>query len=211
MRNATAARLWAVKIFLAMAMGGAAACLAVTGAWAHSEPAKISPGDGAVLNTVPAQIVFEMSQDMARQNDASGKPANDISVFDASGKQVTTAPAVIDDADRKKLTVAMPPTLAVGTYTMKWKTLSADDGDPANGQFTFTYDPSKPAATGTEVTRDTGIGAAASPTSDAAAAPASSVGGGGGSGTSWVLVMAVAVGMLAVGSGGTFLLIQKRP
>ena len=48
---------------------------------------------------------------------------------------------------------------------MKWKTLSADDGDPANGQFTFTYDPSKPAATGTEVTRDTGIGAAASPTS----------------------------------------------
>lgn len=200
-----------MKTLVAAVLGGVGACLAVAGAWAHAEPATITPGDGAVLNSVPATIVYEMSQDMARQNDASGQPANNLEVFDAAGKKVSTENATVDDTDRKKLTLKMPATLAVGVYTVKWKTLSADDGDPANGQFTFTYDPSKPAATGNTVTRDTGIGqAGASPTAAATSGPASAIGGGG-SGTSWVLVMSVAVGMLAVGSGGTFLLIQKRP
>jgi methionine-rich copper-binding protein CopC len=199
-----------VKTLVAAVLGGVVACLTVAAAFAHAEPATISPGDGAVVNAVPATIVYEMSQDMARQDGAGGQPANNLEVFDASGKKVSTENAVVDDTDRSKLTLKMPATLAVGTYTVKWTTLSADDGDAANGQFTFIYDPSKPPATGTTVPRDTGIGQpAGSPT--AAPAAAALNGGGGDSGTSWVLVMAVAVGMLAVGSGGTFLLIQKRP
>ena len=40
--------------------------------------------------------------------------------------------------------------LAVGTYTVKWKTLSADDGDAANGTMTFIYDPARASSPGTQ-------------------------------------------------------------
>ncbi len=180
------------------------ALAAFTAVFAHAEPATVKPGDGAVLNAAPSQVAIQMTQEMARQ-----AGANDIQVFDAAGKQVTTAAAVIDNSDRRKISVALPSGLAVGTYTVKWKTLSADDGDTANGQLSFTYDPSKPPSAGTE-----NIVSLAGGASPAAAGPASSVnplGGGSGGGTSWVLVTCVAVGMFALGSGGTFLLIRRKP
>ncbi len=196
---------------MACLVGLTMAMITVSVALAHAEPSKVTPGDGAVLAAGPREVVIEMSQDMARQADA-----NDIDVFDASGKEVTAVAATIDDTDRSKLSVPLPADLANGVYTIKWKTLSADDGDPANGQLSFTVDPARPPSAGKEVLRDTGIGATAPPTaatpapsatSDAVAPVETSTGGG----TSWVLVAAVAVGMLAVGSGGTFLFIKKGP
>jgi hypothetical protein len=145
-----------------------------------------------------------MSQEMARQ-----QGANDIEVFDSSGKKVTTVAAVIDNGNRARLSVPLPEGLAAGVYTVKWKTLSADDGDPADGTLSFTVDPTKPASPGKTLLRDTGIGTTAKPAGpDAAASPSAGEAGGG---TSWVLVAAVAVAMLAVGSGATFLLIKKGP
>jgi copper transport protein len=201
-----------MKRLLAPLVGVIAALALVSLAFAHAEPDTVSPGDGAVLAASPSQVVIEMSQEMARTADA-----NDINVVDSAGKEVTTAPATIDNADRKKLTVALPPNLPTGTYTVNWKTLSADDGDAANGTLSFTVDPSKPASAGKTKLRDTGIGespAAASPSAAAkatsGAAPASDIGGGGGGGTSWILVAAVGLAMLAVGSGSTFLLVTKK-
>lgn len=173
-------------------------------AFAHAEPDKVVPGDGAVLNVSPREVVIDMSQEMARQ-----QGANDIEVFDSSGKKVTTVAAVIDNGNRARLSVPLPEGLGVGVYTVKWKTLSADDGDPADGTLTFTVDPSKPPSPGKTLLRDTGIGTAATPVGpDAAASPSGAEGGGG---TSWVLVVAVAVAMFAVGSGVTFLLVKKGP
>jgi len=202
-----------MKRLIALSCATVAALALVAVALAHAEPDTISPGDGAVLAASPSQVVIEMSQEMARTADA-----NDIDVVDASGKEVTTAAATIDNADRKKLTVPLPPNLPTGTYTVKWKTLSADDGDAANGTLSFTIDPAKTPSAGKTKLRDTGIGespsaAAPSPAakSTGAAAPASDIGGGGGgSGTSWILVAAVGIAMLAVGSGGTFLLVTKK-
>lgn len=175
----------------------------VTMALAHAEPATVKPGDGAVLTQPPTEIQIQMTQEMARQ--AGG---NDIEVFDASGKKVTTVAAVIDNSDRRKISVPLPSNLAIGTYTVKWKTLSADDGDPANGELSFTYDPAKTPSAGKENLVDTG----AAPESPTTAPPASSAEGlgGGGGGTSWVLVVAVAVGMFALGSGSTYLLVNKK-
>lgn len=185
---------FAVAIILALAT--------FTMALAHAEPATVKPGDGAVLNQAPTEILIQMTQEMARQ--AGG---NDIEVFDASGKKVTTVAAVIDNSDRRKISVPLPSNLAVGTYTVKWKTLSADDGDPANGELTFTYDPAKTPAAGKENLVDTG----APPESPATSAPGSAASlDGGGGGTSWVLVVAVAVGMFALGSGSTYLLVNKK-
>ena len=214
-----------MRFWLAVLTAAVIALVTVSVAFAHAAPKTVNPGDGAVLSKPPSSVVIETVQDMAR---VAG--ANDIQVFDASGKQVTTAAAVINDADRSNISVALPPGLPVGTYTVKWKTLSADDGDAANGTLSFTYDPSKPsspgtvdlitplagtpeaAASATAATATTPATAApsGSATATATVAPANSLGNSTPGSTPWVLVAAVGVGMLALGSGGTFLLINKK-
>lgn len=175
-------------------------------AFAHAEPAIAKPGDGAVLNGSPGQIEIEMSQEMARQ-----AGANDIVVVNEAGEQVTLVAAVIDNANRKRLTVPLPAELPPGTYTVQWKTLSAEDGDPSDGELSFTIDPDATPSPGQENLREDIAPPPAETETPAAERPstASPLDGGGG-GTSWVLVTAVAVGCLVLGSGTTFLLVQKK-
>lgn len=170
-------------------------------ALAHAEPANVKPGQNAVLTTAPTEVVLLMSQEMARQ--AGG---NDIVVQDSTGTEVTRQPAAIDSANRKKLSVPLPAGLAPGAYTVRWRTLSADDGDPASGNYTFTFDPSGTASPGTEAIREDALGVN-TPSTDGAASAGSGDSGGG---TSWVLVAAVGVAMFVLGAGGSFLLVQKR-
>jgi copper transport protein len=176
----------------------------VVSAAAHAEPVTVKPGDGAVLNERPTGITFEMSQEMARE-----AGANDIDVFDADGNEVTAVAAVIDNANRTRLTVPLPADLLPGVYTVQWKTLSSEDGDPANGSVAFTYDPSAAPAAGKEVLREDLLGGN-NGGGGASAAPVIDVGGDS-PGLTWMLVAAVGVGMFALGAGGTFLLVQKRP
>ena len=178
--------------------------LFITTVFAHAEPATAKPGDGAVLVQPPAEIVIVMSQDMF-----SREGANDIDVLDASGKEVTTVAAVVDRNDRKRLSVAMPSTLAPGKYTVNWKTLSADDGDDADGSISFTYDPNGTANPGKETLREDLLnpGATTNPTD----APSALTVAGPDNGVNWILVVAVGIGMFVLGAGGSFLLVQKRP
>lgn len=195
-----------MKLLASLSAAVFVALIVVTSAFAHAEPGKVTPGDGAVLNQPPAEIVIEMTQEM--YNSAG---ANDIEVFDAAGSKVTKTSAVIDNANRSRLTVGLPSALPVGVYTVKWKTLSADDGDPANGTLSFTYDPAKPANPGKVNIADTNGVPVAGATSGGDAPPAAALSTGGSSdGTSWVLVAAVAVGMFVAGGGVTFLLVQKK-
>jgi methionine-rich copper-binding protein CopC len=188
-----------VKHVLAFVSVVAVAALgAATIALAHAEPARVQPGDGAVLNAPPAQVTMIMSQDMARQ-----AGANDIVVVDSAGKAVTQVAATIDNADRRKLAVPLPPSLAIGAYTVLWKTLSADDGDPADGTTTFTYDPAQPPSPGKEVLRENLIGGGG----DGSASPLTT---GENGGTSWVLFAAAAIGLGVLGGGAVFLLGPKR-
>lgn len=184
-------------------LSGLVAFAVVSTAWAHAEPATAKPGDGAVLKASPGEIVLEMSQEMGRQ-----AGLNDIDVFDASGKEVTTVAAVVDNADRKKLSVAVPSDLPAGVYQVKWKTSSAEDGDAANGQISFTIDPNGTPSPGKEQLREDILGGpTTAPEGENAAV---SIGGGADDGVSWVLVVAVGVGMFVLGAGGSFLLIQRR-
>lgn len=179
------------------------ALLTVSGVWAHAEPAKGKPGDGAVLRSSPGEVVLEMSQDMGRQ-----AGLNDIDVFDASGKEVTTVAAVVDNADRKKLSVALPSDLPAGVYTVKWKTSSAEDGDAANGQISFTIDPNGTPSPGKEQLKEDVLGGDSTPSPGSDQATVNI--GGGNDGVTWVLVIAVGIGMLVLGAGGTFLLVQRK-
>jgi methionine-rich copper-binding protein CopC len=188
---------------VALAAALVIALAVVASAAAHAEPVKVSPGHESVLNERPTEIAFEMSQEMARE-----AGANDIDVFDAGGNEVTAVAAVIDNADRTRLTVPLPADLLPGTYTVKWKTLSSEDGDPANGSVTFTYDPAATPAAGKEVLREDLLGGSTG--SEATPAPTIAVGGES-TGVTWILVAAVGLGMFVAGAGGTFLLVQKRP
>jgi methionine-rich copper-binding protein CopC len=180
----------------------------ITAVFAHAEPAQVKPGLGANVATAPSQVEIVMTQEMARR--AGG---NDIDVLDASGNEVTTIAAVIDNGDRRKLSVPLPSELPPGKYSVKWKTISADDGDPAEGEYVFTYDPSKPADPGRENLTEAAVtpGAGGDGETDNGQQAAPGFGSGGDSGVSWVLVAAVGVAGLTIGSGATFLLVQRRP
>jgi methionine-rich copper-binding protein CopC len=180
----------------------AAVALPVGLVFAHAEPARVSPGSGALVTSPPAEIVIEMSQEMHRE-----EGRNDIDVFNEAGAEVTAVAAVVDNGDRRRLSVLMPSGLEPGGYTVRWKTLSAEDGDDASGEYQFTYDPNGVADPGVEDVREDPL-ATATATATTPSGPV--VISDGGSGTSWVLVAAVGVGMLTVGSGVTFLLVQKR-
>jgi copper transport protein len=113
-----------MKMVAALLAGMALSLGALATVLAHAEPATAKPGDGAVLNRAPGEIVLVMSQEMVIR-----EGANDIDVLDSDGREVTTIAATVDRADRKKLSVALPSSLATGKYTVKWKTVSSEDGD----------------------------------------------------------------------------------
>jgi hypothetical protein len=145
-----------------------------------------------------------MTQELARQ-----AGANDIEVFNEAGEKVTAVAAVIDNGNRRLLSVPMPSALEPGRYIVRWKTLSAEDGDTDSGELSFTYDPAGTPDPGTEYLA--GGPPTPAPTTDGGAPIPGFIDGGGSRGMSWVLVAAVGLGMFVLGSGATFLLVQKRP
>lgn len=175
-----------------------------TSAFAHAEPAQVSPGLGANVTTPPPQVEIVMSQEMFLR-----EGANDIDVFDASGAEVTRIAAVVDRGDRRKISVPLPSDLAPNSYTVRWKTLSAEDGDSDEGEYVFTYDPAKPAEPGRTNLRDEAPEVTPAD-GDSPAAPLPIPGANSDSGMSWILVAAVGVAGLTLGSGVTFLLVQRK-
>ena len=125
---------------LALAVSGALLLLAVsvvvTRVYAHAGYARSQPGAGAVIATAPTQVVIWFGQDMFRRAGENG-----IEVLGPDGAAVQTGEAAIDDDDRRILSVPLAADLTPGAYTVNWHTLSAEDGDDAEGSFTFTYDP----------------------------------------------------------------------
>ncbi len=91
---------------------------------------------------------------------------------------------------------------------MKWKTLSATDGDADEGEYVFTYDPTKPEDPGRTNLREDGPAETPTNGDDSTAPPALAVGDD--SGVTWILVAAVGIAGLAIGSGATFLLVQRK-
>lgn len=110
---------------------------------AHADYLRSEPGAGAVVATPPARVEIWFTQDMFRR-----AGANWIRVTGPDGADAHIGEAVIDDDDRRHLTVALRPDLISGEYTVTWHTLSAEDGDEEEKSFTFTLDP-QAAATST--------------------------------------------------------------
>jgi methionine-rich copper-binding protein CopC len=191
-------------VMVAVLCAGTVALLSPSDAKAHAEPDEIRPGDGAVVTTEPAQVDIVMSQELARREGGS-----DIDVIGPDGTEVTTEAATLDLKDRRRISVPLPADLQPGEYTVRWKTLSADDGDPAEGELTFTYDPSGQPAPGREQLDDDSLGAAQE-TPAAADGLGQFTNGGGSSGGTWVVAAAAGIAGIAIGAAGTFLLVSRR-
>lgn len=105
-------------------------------ALAHARYERSIPGDGAVVSAPPARVEIWFTQELFRR-----EGENRIQVEDAQGVRVEVGEAEIDDDDRTHLSVALQPELAPGAYLVSWRSLSAEDGDSDEGEFSFTYDP----------------------------------------------------------------------
>lgn len=107
------------------------AALLVASVEAHGRSQGSEPADGAVLAESPPRVEAWFSQELRR---ARGLPTLDV--VNAAG-DIVSAPAVLDDDDRARVSAALPPSLPNGRYTVIWHTLSDEDGEEARGAFHF--------------------------------------------------------------------------
>jgi len=99
----------------------------------HADYERSEPVADAVLDEAPARVQIWFTQELFRR---AGE--NKIEVYSADGARVDLDDVVIDDDDRKLATVSLPPTLPDGIYTVRWQSLSAEDGHDGAGEFIFT-------------------------------------------------------------------------
>mgnify|MGYP001251468129 CR=1 FL=1 len=100
---------------------------------AHAYFLNGTPNDGDVLSAAPAQIDAFFAEDIVKQAGTYG-----LAVSDPNGNQVDNQDTVLDDSNRRHLTVTLQSGLSDGTYDVHWWTVSDEDGDAASGDYHFT-------------------------------------------------------------------------
>ena len=99
----------------------------------HADYERSDPAAAAVLNAAPVRVQIWFTQELFRR-----VGENKIEVYSADGARIDLDDLVIDDDDRKLATVSLPPALPDGVYTVRWQSLSAEDGHDGSGEFSFT-------------------------------------------------------------------------
>lgn len=142
-RGAARVAAWAVLGIAALIM------LPAAPASAHAELIGSSPKDGATVNTLPAQVKLEFSEEI-------GSPAF-VEVKAPDGTDVTAADPEVLGAI---VTVPLNTSGPAGSYTIDYRVVSAD-GHPVSDELTF------------DVTTGSGSGPTAAATSPASASTSS--------------------------------------
>ncbi|HYU18624.1 MAG TPA: copper resistance protein CopC [Chloroflexota bacterium] len=122
-----------------------AVSLAVAGAvevQAHSEYDRSEPAAGATVAAAPASVQVWFTETLRSRGST-------LEVVNERGDRVDNGDARVDtsDPDRKRMVVTLRSDLSPGVYTVRWQTVSADDGDEAEGRFAFGIAVPVPAAT----------------------------------------------------------------
>jgi len=112
-----------------------AVCLGWLTASAHARLEHSDPPAGAVIPAAPAEVHIWFTQELFRR-----EGANTMEVYGPDGEQVDNLDARIDDDDRTHMLVSLAADLPPEVYTVRYETLSADDGDSDSGEFSFTVD-----------------------------------------------------------------------
>jgi methionine-rich copper-binding protein CopC len=121
-------------------------CVLFSEAAAHADYERSEPPAGAVVTTAPAEVRIYFTQDLFRRQGMNG-----IEVYDADGVRVDQDDPAIDDDNRRLMQVTLQPDLPDGLYTVRWFSLSAEDGHEGEGEFTFTVATGEIAATSAPV------------------------------------------------------------
>jgi methionine-rich copper-binding protein CopC len=109
---------------------------------AHATYERSEPPADAIIPESPLEVHVWFTQELFRREEA-----NALEVFGPDGMQVDKRDARIDDDDRTHMIVSLPTDLPPGKYTVRWRTLSVEDGDSDSGEFSFTIDPAAAAIT----------------------------------------------------------------
>jgi len=104
-----------------------------TAVLAHADYDDAVPAAGEVVSQAPQQVQVRFTQELYRR-----EGRNALEVYGPDDQRVDQDDAAIDDDHRKLMTVSLQSDLPNGVYTVRWRTLSADDGDDAEGEFQFT-------------------------------------------------------------------------
>jgi methionine-rich copper-binding protein CopC len=110
----------------------AAFLLVAQDAAAHARYKSSTPARGEVLDTAPASVTIEFTQEVQKLTDTYG-----IAVLNEAGQPVVSGPATLSDDDRAFMTVALNPGLPDGRYVVRYTNVSDADGDAWAGAFSF--------------------------------------------------------------------------
>jgi copper transport protein len=131
-RTSATSRLVAILGTLLLAVSALWFAAAPT-AQAHALLVSSSPAAGSSLTQMPKAVSVTFSENVVPK-------LSNLQVVDGSGRVVSKGPAQPASGDTLTLTVALPPLLG-GVYTVRWKSVSSDDGHVTNGGFTFGVGP----------------------------------------------------------------------
>ncbi len=99
--------------------------------WGHATLVRADPAPGAAVKVGPKIVRAWFPEELDAKRST-------LSVWDANGRRVddTKGGVDLDDLDRKSMLARLRP-LALGSYTVKWRAVSADDLNVAQGSYRF--------------------------------------------------------------------------
>lgn len=125
-------RSYRQKSWAAVGLAFLTLVLLVASAKAHALLIKSEPENNAKLEQAPDQIRAWFGEELETG-------LSSMQVFDLEGNQVDSGDGSVDlnDPDHASMLVSLPDSLPNGTYVVRWTVVSADDGDPTEGEFSF--------------------------------------------------------------------------
>ncbi len=115
-------------------------------AFAHASVINSNPTMNSTLTLAKLPTMLTVT---TAENMKPGASNSDLFVYGPDGKLISQGDATVDLNNPTHMSVPIKPD-KTGVYTVYWKTVSADDGDPDAGAFGFTVvatSPSSSAAT----------------------------------------------------------------
>src|SRR5215210_4954172 len=120
-----------LRLMMGLALALLGLLVALHSAGAHARYDRSDPAADSVVAVAPQQLRVWFTQELVTQGSR-------LEVLDAAGNRMDAGDSRVDlnDPDRKLILVSLSP-LADGVYTVNWRSVSAEDGDDAEGTFRF--------------------------------------------------------------------------
>lgn len=109
-----------------------AVLITVPSVGAHSKLVRAVPAPGGTVKVPPKVVRAWFPEELDPKRSV-------LSVWDTKGRRVDDGKGGVDldDLDRASMVVRLRP-IGPGTYMVKWRAVSADDQNAAQGSYTFT-------------------------------------------------------------------------